>query len=318
MQLLHFESGGIYLIDNTTHTARLAYAENAPFSQSETVVEIPVDRPPFSGVLKNEALFIETLAGAYPDEPMPEEIISAAAVPVVYGGDVIGSLNVAAREPHTFTGDERDILRAIGQQLGAALEKMRANDRLKAQEENLHTLFDTIDDFVLILATDGRIIEMNNAIERKLGYSRADLIDKSVYDIRGPYMRNQISGILNELRENKAGTCAITLQTKAGYRSMWSARCGKGRGTGRMSFSGYPGISRSAGAAKKCCATGGPSSMQSTLPQTVSLKSRSTVRRGPMRSRRLSRGWAKPPMQAVSVSSRTIPVPMTPGSPASA
>lgn len=216
LRILHFETGDIYLIDDKAGTARLAYAENSPFPDRETAQEIPLDRLPFSSVLKGGTLFIDNRVTMDSEDPFPEGIVSAAVVPVASGGKVIGSLHVADQKAHTFTDDEKSILRAIGQQLGTALEKMRADNRLRQEEENLYTLFNTIDDFIFILAKDGRILEINEAIIRRLGYSRADLINQSIFKIGGPDPYNQIAPVIHELQNGETGTCPVIIFTKTG------------------------------------------------------------------------------------------------------
>jgi len=216
LETLRFESGGLYLIDYTDRTARLEYGKNAPHSPGVDVRILPLDTPPFLSICKNEAQFIDDLSGRDHPGLLPEGLVSVASVSVTSGGTVIGAITVGSTKRHAFTGDEQSLLRAIGQQIGTALEKRRAEERIWREEENLHTLFDTIDDLVLILNASGKIIGINKAIERKLGYAREDLIGESIQKLRGPERTDRITDVIGDLMSCGMDTCPLTVFTKGG------------------------------------------------------------------------------------------------------
>lgn len=217
LQALGFESGGFFLIGNDGSLARLKYGVGTPVLPSpDGTLSIPLDRPPLLSLGKNEAVFIGDTSLLPPDQPDLVGISSLAAVPVSSGGVVTGVLAVYSSAPHRFTENEQVLLRVIGQQLGTALEKVKADERIRREEENLHSLFDTIDDFVVILDPEGKILEINKAIERKLGYSRTDLIGRSLQGLRGPDQVNPLTGFLKELLSCQIGTYPVTLFTAGG------------------------------------------------------------------------------------------------------
>jgi len=216
LETLRFESGGLYLIDYSDHTARLEYGKNTPYSPGVDVRKLPIDTPPFSAICKNEAQFIDDLSGRDLPGLFTGGLVSVASVPVTSGGTVIGAITVGSVNRHIFTGDEQSLLRAIGQQLGTALEKRRAEERIRREEENLHTLFDTIDDLVLVLDADGKIVGINKAVERKLGYARADLIGQSIQMLREPDRKDRIADVIGDLMSCGMDTCPLTFFTKSG------------------------------------------------------------------------------------------------------
>lgn len=217
LQALGFESGGLFLIGNEGRVALLKYGEGIPLAVSpDTVPSIPLDRPPFVLLCKNEAVFIEDTSAIPPDQFSLPKTASLAAVPVSSGGAVTGVIAVYSSFPHRFTGDEKVLLQVIGQQLGTALEKLKTDERIRREEENLHSLFDTIDDFVVILDPAGKILEINKAVERKLGYSRTDLIGCSIQGMRGPEQVNPLKDFLKDLISCQSGTCPITIFTAGG------------------------------------------------------------------------------------------------------
>ncbi|WP_292367608.1 PAS domain S-box protein [Methanoregula sp. UBA64] len=217
LQAMNFESGGFFRIGREGREACLKYGEGALFVASpDAAPSILLDRPPFLSLGKNEAVFIGDTSLLPPDQPGLSGISSLAAVPVSSGGLATGVLIVSSSAPHRFTDNEKVLLKVIGQQLGTALEKMKTDERIRREEENLHSLFDTIDDFVVILDPEGKILEINKAIERKLGYSRTDLIGRSLQGLRGPDQVNPRAGFPKDMMSCQSGTYPITLFTAGG------------------------------------------------------------------------------------------------------
>ncbi len=66
-----------------------------------------------------------------------EGLVSLVSVPLVFGGEAIGTLNVYTAEPHVFSNDEVRILSAFAELSAIAIEKARLYERLVDVEEQL-------------------------------------------------------------------------------------------------------------------------------------------------------------------------------------
>jgi signal transduction histidine kinase len=66
-----------------------------------------------------------------------EGLVSLLSVPMVFGGQAIGTLNVYTREPHSFSNEEIGILAALADLSAVAMEKARLYERIVSLEEEL-------------------------------------------------------------------------------------------------------------------------------------------------------------------------------------
>lgn len=81
---------------------------------------------------------------------------------------------------------------------------------------NLQNLFNTIDDFMFIIDKQGKIIEINRAVENRLGYTFEDLHNISVTDLHPPDQRNEAVRIIADIFAGKQSSCSIPLISKDG------------------------------------------------------------------------------------------------------
>lgn len=95
-------------------------------------------------------------------------------------------------------------------------DKKSIEDKLRESEENFRTLFDTIDDLLLVGDTKGAIIHMNNAVLNKLEYSVEELYNMHILDLHPQEIRAEAEKVLNDLLEGKKSNCPLPLKSKSG------------------------------------------------------------------------------------------------------
>ena len=85
-------------------------------------------------------------------------------VPVGSSDESIDGLLYLERPPHVhFSGDQAEMLTAVGRQLGIAAENLAALDSILSQTNNLQTIFEGVPDPLLLLDQGGAVIMANNA-----------------------------------------------------------------------------------------------------------------------------------------------------------
>jgi signal transduction histidine kinase/ActR/RegA family two-component response regulator len=107
----------------------------------------------------------------------------AVTVPLVKRGKLVGSFSAIQSVPRTFTAEEIALVEATAERTWAALERARAEERLRGSEERYRSLFNSIQQgFVLGELVRGaggaitglRLSEVNPAFERLSGLRRDD------------------------------------------------------------------------------------------------------------------------------------------------
>jgi len=111
-----------------------------------------------------------------------EGIKSMLIVPLRSKGKIMGTLCVVVHSYRQFKQDEVELLTAIGNQIGVAIENARlyeeareVAERLRISEERYRQLFENAHDAIWIHDLDGKIIAANRSFLDLVGYSFGEL-----------------------------------------------------------------------------------------------------------------------------------------------
>ena len=106
-------------------------------------------------------------------------------VPLRAKSGVVGVLSVAMRRPHRFLHNEVELLTAIGNQVGIAIENARlyeqerlVAEQLRVSEKTYRDLFENANEAIWVHDLGGRIVTANPATARLMGYEREELIGR--------------------------------------------------------------------------------------------------------------------------------------------
>jgi signal transduction histidine kinase len=118
---------------HASHGAGRAYIEKPPLSVAESLLGIVVRRrkPIQIGNVQTSSRY-QNVAVA-----REEGLVSLLSVPLVFSGQVIGTLSVYSGEPHQFSNEEVTILAALAELSALAIEKARLYERIVEVEEHL-------------------------------------------------------------------------------------------------------------------------------------------------------------------------------------
>ena len=132
-----------------------------------------------------ESLFVEDISH---DSRLTREVVSkynmhsTLIVPLSSKGKVNGTLCAAMYSFRQFQQEEVELLTAIGNQIGVAVENARlyqqqqeAAEELRVSEERYRELFENAHDAIWLHDFEGNIFAVNKASERMTGYSVEEL-----------------------------------------------------------------------------------------------------------------------------------------------
>jgi len=113
---------------------------------------------------------------------LSEGIKSQLIVPLKSKGRVVGTLCAAMRSARQFRQDEVELLTAIGNQIGVAVENARLYEQerevtrqLRSSEERFRELFENANDAIWVHDLEGNIVAANKASEKLTGYTLGEL-----------------------------------------------------------------------------------------------------------------------------------------------
>ncbi|MGY5852646.1 MAG: ATP-binding protein [Candidatus Thorarchaeota archaeon] len=83
-------------------------------------------------------------------------------------------------------------------------------------EDSLQAFLDALDDFIFVIDDEGTLIQFNEAVVSRLGYSRSELSQMTVFDLRPPEMREEVEENIKLLLKGEIDKCKLPLLTKNG------------------------------------------------------------------------------------------------------
>ncbi|MBC7940809.1 MAG: PAS domain S-box protein [Chitinophagaceae bacterium] len=166
-----------------------------------TAIDVQNHGAPVPTALRTGALAVcndiatDARMGVWRDGAIRRGYRSAAAVPICVEGKAVAALAFMAGAPNHFQDEERELLRAIGESLSLAMSNFDREARRRAAEAQLkllETCVARLNDVVLITEAEPfdepgpRILYVNDAFERRTGYTRAEAIGNTPRMLQGP------------------------------------------------------------------------------------------------------------------------------------
>jgi signal transduction histidine kinase len=141
-------SSAVFFADLDAGVSRPIYAVNYPDDVLEQIREVPLDVPAFSNIaIKSREVVVipsrdRVPSGASFSRALAERmgVGSAAAVPLLAGGQVLGVVVYCLAESHEFSDHEIRMLREVGDRIAAALERARLLQQLARRAEEAELL----------------------------------------------------------------------------------------------------------------------------------------------------------------------------------
>lgn len=110
----------------------------------------------------------------------PYHFESFACVPLSAKGKVVGVMPMATYRRRTFSPEDMELLSAIGNQVGVAIENARLHAEVQRQAGYLNTVIESSGNAIITLNREGTILTWNHAAETIYGWSRAEAIGQTL------------------------------------------------------------------------------------------------------------------------------------------
>ena len=107
-------------------------------------------------------------------------------IPIKSRGIVLGVIFLYPQKEFTLKPSDLQMLDTIGNQLGMAVENLRFYAEVKESSEKFWDLFENSRDILFTMDAAGTLTAVNKEAEKFSGYSKTDLIGKSVLDFLTP------------------------------------------------------------------------------------------------------------------------------------
>lgn len=129
-----------------------------------------------------------------------EQFQAMAMAPMHARGKVIGVLSVMSYQPYTFNSEEIEVLSAIADQVGVALDNARLYEATREQQNRLSAVLQSTADAIIAADDQCRVTVINEAAERLFNLNARDAVGQLITDL--PFAL--------ELRESLAAALAAS------------------------------------------------------------------------------------------------------------
>lgn len=170
-----------------------------------------------------------------------ENLQEIGIIPVKYGNKVIGSLNIGSRSPLNLRTETKIFLETVSAQASGTLWRISSQYALLQSQKNFQRMFETANDLILVLDTNGNILRANPIAEKRLGYLGKELRGTSIVNLHPPEKHREATFAIDEILAGRSTFYAIPLFTKNGQEIHVETRIQHGEWDGKEV---YYGISR--------------------------------------------------------------------------
>lgn len=141
---------------------------------------------------------IEDLSQGRPEKVaglLRQGLRSYAGAPVIHKGRITGTFCLFSDACGSLTESDRDLLTAIGQQIGVAVENARLFDQSRTRRLYLEAVLSAAPDAIITLDQNHQIVEWNAGAERLFGYASDEVVGKDLDPlIAAPGVLDQATG----------------------------------------------------------------------------------------------------------------------------
>jgi len=95
-------------------------------------------------------------------------------------------------------------------------DQVHARERLERSEANFRAFFDTSIDYLWVLDATGSILDVNNTVTKHLGYTKEELLGRSVLEMHPPDQRDEAAEIVTAMLAGTRDSCPVPLLARDG------------------------------------------------------------------------------------------------------
>jgi len=188
IESIGYDAGMIYVVDAATGSLTLSASANIPDEVIELLGKCGPDEDIAGTVAASrEALAVDNIKESRFRPPGEGgeycPVISAAGVPIISRGNLLGVITINSFEEHFYNDQELSLLTAVARTIGVAIENARLFDDVSRAKKEWETTFDAMTNGVSIHSKDFTILRANRALARLLDIPAEELIGKKCYEV---------------------------------------------------------------------------------------------------------------------------------------
>ncbi|MFQ5922352.1 MAG: GAF domain-containing protein, partial [Anaerolineales bacterium] len=218
LEVAETEAGEIFLLDDSSQELVLRMHRGLFSEAFQEITHFPIGEG-FPGLvaMSGEPIVVTDIAS---DERFRRhEVVNAgfqvmASVPLRAKDRVVGVMNVADRQK-TFSTDELNLLAAIGNQIGLAVENAGLHKQTEQTLGHLNAVIESSGDAIITTDVDGLVRTWNQGAEHIYGWTSEEAIGHFLPMV-SDHLREEVAGLLARVG---AGDTIFNLETQRRHKS---------------------------------------------------------------------------------------------------
>ncbi len=215
--LLGFDAGAVYLVGEEPTVAHLRAAHGLCELVYAGSLTLRLEAPPLDALLEGRACYTETYLDVEHDEG-ELGVFSAATVPVLADGRTIGLLAIASTSFYRFSPLEREVLEAIGAEIGAAVRRGELEEALVQEHRAAELYLDVITHDLGNLQTAALACaeELASGRREPLAASLCETLRRGLSIVRRIGTLRRLGGPVRLLEPTRLGSAVDSARVEAG------------------------------------------------------------------------------------------------------
>lgn len=132
-----------------------------------------------------------------PEWARREGMLAFAGYPLLVDDRLAGVMDLFAR--HQLSDSTIHSLEAISSQISLGLQRLQAQKALAEREAQYRDFLDSAGDLIQLVTPEGRLVYVNPAWEKTLGYTLADFAEKSFFELIAPEQRAHCESVFAQI-----------------------------------------------------------------------------------------------------------------------
>jgi len=220
LEISGMDSGAVYLVDENESGLNLFQSRGISDAVVSEVRTFTGDTPEYLMISSGKVFYSDQLppvSDRFHHAMVEKEgLKSFAILPVISKNRVIACFAVGSHTLYQVPEFARNALETVASHIGAAIMQARHEERVSAVSRNLESLFESIDDMLIILAESGTIVHANPATAEVLGYTLDELRKMNIFDVHPPEKHEKSKKYFERILAGIQNSCDITFLTKSG------------------------------------------------------------------------------------------------------
>lgn len=218
LEVVGAEAGGISLIDETTKEVVLRAQRGWIRDINVAPMRIPPNQGMSGQVIRTNNMVVYNDLDGTEEYAVPsfkeEHFRSIAMAPMRARGKIIGILSIMSHTPDQFTEEILNVLRAVADTVGVAVDNARLYETRVEQEKRLNAILHSTADGIIATDQSGLIRLVNYTAEAILDINAADLIGTPLREANiQPRIRKLLLDALTSPMQEDSKTFQVNLES---------------------------------------------------------------------------------------------------------